>query len=253
MLQASPALERLFMSNFDTFIEPRLNKEMKKEIDKLSEKSKSFYKEMSVTLLRELNDRATIKHIHLIVMRAIATGLNAKTGEFNYTSAADNCSELSEALILKLEKESELEAEKGLEQAELEAEKVAELEAEKVAELEAEKEVDQAELEAEKEAALEAEKEVKLAELEAEEEAEMDLVAQKEAQAEAWDQMNREIYEILSTELPEGEATDKATELAEEAISEGELTPAAIADTLAKAQRIVDEISDKKREVWSSK
>ena len=245
MLQARPALERLFMSNFDDCILPLLNKEMKKEIDKLSEKSKSFYKEMSVTLLRELNDRATIKHIHLIVMRAIATGLNAKTGEFNYTSAADNCSELSEALILKLEKESELEAEKGLEQAELEAEKVAELEAEK--------EVDQAELEAEKEAALEAEKEVKLAELEAEEEAEMDLVAQKEAQAEAWDQMNREIYEILSTELPEGEATDKATEMAEEAISEGELTPAAIADTLAKAQRIVDEISDKKREVWSSK
>ena len=44
-----------------------------------------------------------------------------------------------------------------------------------------------------------------------------------------------------------------AQKLAEEAMSEGELTPAAIADTLAKAQRIVDEISDKKREVWSSK
>ena len=81
----------------------------------------------------------------------------------------------------------------------------------------------------------------------------MDLVAQKEAQAEAWDQMNREIYEILSTELPERKATDKTTKLAEEAVFEGELTPASIADTIAKAQRIVDKIRDKKREVWSSK
>ena len=239
MSQARPALERLFMSNFDKCIAPLLNKEIEKEIDGLSEKSKSFYKEMSVTLFRELNDIATIKDIHLIVMRAIATGLNAKTEEFNYTSAADKCSELSEVLICKLRELDELEAEK---EAELEAEKEAELEAEK-----------EAELEAEKEAELEAEKEAELAEQEAEQEAEMDLVAQKEAQAEAWDQMNREIYDILSTELPEGKATKKATKLAEEAMSEGGLTPAAIADTLAKAQRIVDEISEKKREVWSSK
>ena len=241
MLQAWPALERLFMSNFDKCIAPLLNKEIEKEIDGLSEKSKSFYKEMSVTLFRELNDIATIKDIHLIVMRAIATGLNAKTEEFNYTSAADKCSELLKALILKLEKESELEAEKEVEQAELEAEKVAELEAEK--------EVEQAEQQAE----LEAEKVAELAEQEAEQQAEMDLVAQKEAQAEAWDQMNREIHEILSTELPEGRATVKAKKLADEAISEDELTPTAIADTLAKARQIVDKIRDKKREVWSSK
>ena len=252
------------MSNFDKCIAPLLNKEIEKEIDRLSKESKSFYKEWSVELFRKLSDIAMFKDIHLIVMRAIATGLNAKTEEFNYTSAADKCSELSEVLICKLreldeleaEKEAELEAEK---EAELEAEKEAELEAEKEAELEAEKEAEleaekEAELEAEKEAELEAEKEAELeAEKEAEKEAEMDLVAQKEAQAEAWDQMNREIYEILSTELPERKATDKTTKLAEEAVFEGELTPASIADTIAKAQRIVDKIRDKKREVWSSK
>ena len=214
------------MSNFDKCIAPLLNKEIEKEIDRLSKESKSFYKEWSVELFRKLSDIAMFKDIHLIIMKAIATGLNAKTEEFNYTLAEAKCSELSEVLICKLRELDELEAEK---EAELEAEKEAELEAEREAELEAEKE---AELEAEKEAELEAE---------------------KEAQAEAWDQMNREIYDILSTELPEGKATKKATKLAEEAMSEGELTPAAIADTLAKAQRIVDEISDKKREVWSSK
>ena len=219
------------MSNFDKCIAPLLNKETEKEIDRLSKESKSFYKEWSVELFRKLSEIAMFKDIHLIIMKAIASGLNTKTEEFNYTLAEAKCSELSEALICKLQ--------------ELEAEKDAELEAEKEAELEAEKE---AELEAEKEAELEAERE---AELEAEREAELE--AEKEAQAEAWDQMNREIYDILSTELPEGKATKKATKLAEEAMSEGELTPAAIADTLAKAQRIVDEISDKKREVWSSK
>ena len=222
------------MSNFDKCIAPLLNKEIEKEIDRLSKESKSFYKEWSVELFRKLSDIAMFKDIHLIIMKAIATGLNAKTEEFNYTLAEAKCSELSEVLICKLRELDELEAEK---EAELEAEKEAELEAEREAELEAERE---AELEAEKEAELEAEKEA-------------ELEAEKEAQAEAWDQMNREIYDILSTELPEGKATKKATKLAEEAMSEGELTPAAIADTLAKAQRIVDEISDKKREVWSSK
>ncbi len=184
------------MSNFEKFITPLLNKEMEKEIGRLSEESNSFYKEWSIELFKKLGDIATIKDIHLIVMRAIAAGLNAKTKEFDYTSAEVECSELSDDFICKLEE---------------------------------------------------------LAELEAEQEAEQDLVTKKEAQAEAWDQMNRDIYEILSTELPERTATVKTTKLANEAISEGELTMTAISDTLVKAQRIVDKISEKKREVWSSK